>query len=89
MLSFFSIAGVGTYLKSKNPNVKVVLADPEVICQCVFIRTPPQKGLEFLRGFFETQNVKVGIHKWTSPYDLSLELVPWRVYTKGLVDKVF
>ena len=28
---------------------------------------------------------KVGIHEGTSPCDLSLPLVPWRVYTKGLV----
>lgn len=31
---FLLLLGVGSYLKSKNPNIKVVLADPEVIQQC-------------------------------------------------------
>ena len=32
-----------------------------------------------------SQTVKVGTHEGTSPCDQSLQLVPWRVYTKGLV----
>ena len=38
---FFFMPGVGTYLKSKNANVKVVLADPEVICHKVIFHLVP------------------------------------------------
>ena len=37
----FLILGVGTYLKSKNPNVKVVLADPEVTSHKVIFHLVP------------------------------------------------
>lgn len=41
-VSFFSLTlGVGTYLKSKNPNVKVVLADPEVTSHKVIFHLVP------------------------------------------------
>lgn len=33
-------SGVGMFLKSKNPNIKVVLADPQVQCQLVGYRVP-------------------------------------------------
>ena len=35
--TLFTMSGVGEFLKSKNPDIQVVLADPQVHCTCIYM----------------------------------------------------
>ena len=67
MFLFFSLTlGVGTYLKSKNPNVKVVLADPEVTSHKVIFHLVPLLAWKPVEEKFKSMVLSVLLYNFQS-----------------------
>ncbi len=64
MFVSISIVGVGMFLKSKNPNIKVVLADPQVIYTLIIFIGISTRGEE--RGI-EAQVKHTPVHLYVYP----------------------
>ena len=62
----FLILGVGTYLKSKNPNVKVVLADPEVTSHKVIFHLVPLLAWKPVEEKFKSMVLSVLLYNFQS-----------------------